>query len=281
MRTILNRKTGAATSGTPRRRLPIVAAAIAAILSAALALGVFLPDGLLAKYVSRHRRDNEMIAAGFHISSDALAETTQNNTAVCGVDGTFGIDLYNYELENTDSVSEVDISYQVSVTGGGVVSSVTSGGSAVTATGGVYILQKGPAKRTHTLAIQPHDGASTLTVTVTTTAPYEKTLSATFDVTGGGIAVTKTEVAGAVTRLTIETNQYEGQITLKWPEGAYPSAGVVETAYGWRVGYDAGQAVLTANKETTYYFEFSNSTISNAAVSYVGPGYTGAVIQIT
>ena len=253
---------------------------LAGILAAVLVLGV-LPGGLLARYVSRHQRENEMIAAGFHISSDALRETPLRYTAVCGPDGTFAVDLYNYELENTDSVSQVDISYRVTVTGGGTVQSVTSGGSPVTATEGVYILPKGATKATHTIAVLPNAGVSTLTVTVTTTAPYTKTISATFDISGGGITVTKSAVAGGITRLTIETNQYEGQITLTWPAGAYPNAGVVENSCGWQVGYNARQATLMAQKETTYYFEFGNSTISNTTVSYTGPGYAGATIQVS
>lgn len=263
-------------SRTPREKHLI----LAGILAAVLVLGI-LPGGLLARYVSLHKRENEMIAAGFHISSNALLETALHHTAVCGPDGTFAIDLYNYELENIRSVSQVDIRYRVTVTGGGTVQSVKSGGSAVTATSGVYVLPKGPTKVAHTVAVKPNDGVSTLTVTVTTTAPYPKTLSATFDVSSGGITVTKSAVAGDVTRLTIETNQYEGQIDLTWPEGAYPNVGVVEKAYGWQVGYQARQAILTAQKETTYYFEFSNSTISNTAVSYTGPGYAGATIQVS
>lgn len=215
-----------------------------------------LTGGLLARYVTKYRQENEMVADRFHISSKLLKESAPAYIAPVGTDGTFAVELYNYEVENIASVSDMDITYTISVVNG-TVASVKNGDSVVTAAAGAYTLPSGPDRTAHTITVQPTDPSSAVTVTVTATAPYVKTLSASFTVSGL-IHVIQT-VEDDITYLDIETNQYEGRLSLKWADGLYPSAGVNETDYGWTIGYTAKHAyIANVEKETTYHFEFNS-----------------------
>lgn len=269
-----NRNSGGTFGGVrPRHGIFL---AVAAVLAAACLVG-----GLMARYVMRQTRENEMVASGFHISSNALKESTPSYTAICGTDGTFAVELYNYEVENTDSVSEVNILYTVSVTNG-TVASVKDNGLALIPSNGKYTLPKGSTKCTHVISVTPTDLTQPVTVTVATTSPYVKTLSASFSVSGGGIDVERSDLGGSVTLLTIHTNQYEGTLTLSWASSLQPNVGVNEAAYGWRVGYDARTATQTVNKQTTYYYEFNTTAVSGVGITYSGtPSYTGATIAVS
>ena len=299
-------------SSAQRRRKWAVAAVVIVLL---LAAGVTVSQ-LVAKYVIEHDRDAEMIAADFHISSNYLKEPTGTPATVPNYaaswnheTGSFNVELYNWEVENTDSVSEVDIDYKVTVAGG-TLSSVSyadpnDSSQTVTLTpqspsgagtsespweysadsaGDNLVLPKArekgstatPDKTTRTLAIVPT--GDEVTVTVQATAPYTKKLSATFDTTG--VTVKQEALGGNVTRLIVRTNQYQGDLFIVWPASMYPNPGVNEQPYGWAIGYESADpgtpsitgdrgAVQSAKKESVYYFEFNTVGVSSTAGSGV------------
>ena len=233
-----------------------------------LALLLLLPaaGGALARYITANRTQWQMISAGFHISSEILKETAPNPNPTAYGDpatGDFTVPLHNYEVENLAAISEVDITYYVDVTNGSLISvkngdTVLSGTTEGTITS--YILPKGTALVTHTLTVRPEDDTQPVTVTVNATAPFSKSLSASFT-PSAGITVTLSERAEGGQLVTVHTNQYSGPLTLQWPNTLTPAAGVNEYLHDWQIGYYTATGPSTAymssvEKEHDYLFEF-------------------------
>ena len=258
-----------------RRKSRLWLSVLATVLLLAAATG-----GLLARYMTTSSTLWQMISAGFHISSDTLKESAPNLTAACDpASGEFTVELYNYEVENIAAVSEVDTTYTVAVTNGTLDSVTDENDAAVTASGNAYTLPKGARRTAQTLHIIPDSNVSAVTVTVTATAPYTKTLSAVFTVSRGITVSTANRPEGG-TVVTVHTNQYSGPLTLIWSGDKIPAAGVNEYPHGWRIGYNT---VMTggsyrstayrdnAQKECDYLFEFmedgsiSSWTVDNAS----------------
>ena len=222
-------------------RRGLTALALAMVLAVMGATG-----GIVAKYVVQRQRESEMLAADFHISSNARGESARDSVAVCDANGDFTLALYNYETENTAAVSELDISYRVTVSGG-TLQSVKTGETAESESGGGYTLPKGSAPVAQTLTVRPT--AEMVTVTVETTAPYRKTLTGRFDAAGAIRA--RLEDYEGVKHLVIETNQFAGTLTVDFTGTA---AATVKTArYGWTLS--GGRATREAQRQSSYILE--------------------------
>lgn len=113
---------------------------------------------------------------------------------------------------------------------------------------------------------------SSVNVKTSSLSPYIKELNADYSITG--IAVTKEEVGGNVSRLVIRTNNYEGPLKIAWQTNTFPAAGVNEYAYGWEVNYDAyGSnhfARQIVQRHTTYCFEYNTSEATGIYPSVSG-----------
>ncbi|WP_165170534.1 hypothetical protein [Adlercreutzia sp. ZJ242] len=192
-------------------------AAWAALVFCAIAL---MASSLLAKYVTESQERAEMESSGFHISSNYLEEISQTYTVADWGDG-FDILLYNYEKENVAQVSEVDMTYTVTVSEGTTVS-VTDQASNVPDEDNddIYTFGKFANTTYHTLHVTPGTTVSKgdkITVTVTTVAPYKKMLTATFSIARNSKPDYTIEDQGNGTVLvTVKTNDYADIMKVTW-----------------------------------------------------------------
>ena len=178
----------------------------AGMLLAVLALG----GGLMAKYVKENRQQAEMTAAQFHISSDYLEETEKKaKYSITDWKNGFDILLYNYEKENIAQISECEISYEVEATNGWTVTDDGDGKLTVD-----------PNKKEVALHLTPGASAKKddkVTVTVTTTVPYTKTLSAEFILATSSVPdYTLQDQGDGIVLLTIHSNDFTGDMTIQW-----------------------------------------------------------------
>ena len=238
-----NRNEGSAK----RRRL-----AVYALVLLVAVCGV--SGGLLARYVTQNRQQAEMISAGFHISSDFLKEN--GPTYSVSTTGDLIVHLYNYEVENTAQISQVAMAYTVTVEGGTLAKlDETSVGAATTSSTFV----KSDDKAFHTLTITP--SASTVSVTVQTTSPYGKTLSATFNRTANATPVyTFTNQGNGTGLLTVKTNEFAGSVTVDWAEGRYSPDNTNRLMEEWLDSNGRGSFTAAAN--STYELLFVRKTES-------------------
>lgn len=239
---------------------------LVAILLVVLLLAGGIGGQLLAKYVTENRQRAEMISAGFHISSDYLKEPSANAAYTIGDTGSLVLHLYNYEVENTAQRSQVAMTYTVSVTTTGGASggscTVTHNGSQLTETNGAFTYELSGENEEHVLTITP--SATPVTVTVTTTSPYSKTLTATFtrDVNAAP-TFTFTDQHDGTGLLRIKTNGYGGSVTVSWDEAKYSPDNTNHLMAGWQ---DATHSYtltdLAANSVYDLLFFHTNGTLT-------------------
>ncbi len=238
-----------------KRRIPA-----AAIICLAFAVILMIIAGGFAKYRTEMHRQSEMIAADFHISSDYLEAIEKSYEVSDWADG-IDILLYNYEKENIRQIASEDITYTVKVEGSGFSCEVYDAqGNQISAnTDGDYILPSNNRNRVEqTLKIVPNKNvtANEVKLIVEATAPFTKTLTATFKLTGTQqpvMEVTRITDNGDYYLATIRTGQYRGEITLTWNEALVPD-NTIEEMRDWQKNNGSFQA----DTFTTYQLIFFN-----------------------
>ncbi len=223
-----------------------------------LTLAVLLvgTGAIFAKYRSEMKKQAEMIAAGFHISSDHLEEGGATYSVSHLAQNPIVIKLYNYEKENIAQISQVDMKYKVTVNGGFATIQNETNNTLTPNDGGEYEMGISTDKAEHTLTITPN--SSLVTVTVTTTSPYKKTLTAKFELTASSLtAQKKLKNMGSYCILTIYSNQQSGEKTLKWPEGLIPD-NTNAIMRNWLDTAGGHSGTFTMNDYTTYELIFFN-----------------------
>ncbi len=222
---------------------------------------------LFAKYITTNRQHVAMVSAGFHMSSNLLETKAVTNI---GATDQVVIELYNFEKENNAQVSAVDISYTITVTNGRV-RAVTNGAVTVPSveTDGVkqYTLSAGPEKVTHTIRIAP-DHAGPVTVTVTSVAPFKKSLSGSFSFTD---PVYKLEnVEGELYKLTVYTNGYNGGIQFSLGSGVFADR-TVDLQQGWT---GSSNTLMVHDNETYELRFFGDIRTTSSPVTLTGAAKT-------
>jgi hypothetical protein len=242
------------------------------ILLVVAGLLVSTASGLLARYVSSNRRDAQMISAQFHISSNYLEETDKNASYTIA-DWGDGLDimLYNYEKENIDQIAADVITYQVEVTNGScqvknqngstVAAADSSGGSEY------YTISGGTTRTSQSLHIVPTEGATNTTVKVITTAPFQKTLQASFTFTNKKKPTyTWEEITEQnYVLLTISTNDYSGTMTVTWDSAKLSPDNTDTIMRDWVDTKSSSGETFTAEANTTYELIFVKNTVENIA----------------
>lgn len=237
-------------SGNQRRRylLPLIVVFI----------GICTAGGIAAKYRTDQQKQAEAIAAEFHFTSDLLEEDGAEYTLTDWSDG-FDIELYNYEKENTALISGEDITYSVQLSDNqswycndnnqGKFEKDSSSGKA----------------KSQTIHIQPQAGAkegSQVTVTVKSKSPFEKTLSATFTMSGSKTpSYTIVDQNDGTVLLTIQTNSYSGDINVSWNKNKFDPDNTNEYMTAWKDSEANG--TLKAASNTTYSLLFFKNTTEN------------------
>ena len=159
-------------------------------------------SGIMAKYTTERKKSVEMKSKKFHFTSNYLEEDGANYTVVDWGQG-FDIDLFNYEKENLALMTNDDITYTISISDDWIY---TVDGKTSTS----YTMEESSTRTSDTIHVKPTNAITqgSVTVTVTTTSPFEKTLSATFTVSGK-----KSPVLGSFLLVTAESTTVSPYLT--------------------------------------------------------------------
>ena len=216
-----------------------------------------------AKYVANYQKEAEIHASNFHFSSDYLRYAESNGQPAEIAVSNWGqkdvrFHLFNYEVENVALLSETDIAYKIDLSDdeAWTVSVTDSTGNLVNPVDGSYTLLQSDSPSSHlvTLTYTGTEEIPQVTVKVTSTDPYTKTLTAKFTATTKkGIEYSVSD-KGNYTELTISTNQYYGDIQVEWdPEFHSPD----NTNEGMQLWMDSKKSgTMTVREFTTYTLVF-------------------------
>lgn len=165
-----------------------------------------------ARYVLQKTEKTVAEASEFYFTSDLLRETPEElseelpNYYVDPQNKDFQIALYN----SVDSlrVTSADIEYEVAVQNGKAekVKGTIRGGKA----------------NTENISITPDEGEKSVTVTVKTTQPYSKILSATFTLALGNQYSIEDEAGNIAAVLTMNCTDDSKAVKLSLPDGIIP-----------------------------------------------------------
>ncbi len=233
-------------AGRGRRTILIVCAAILALA------------GLLHIISARRRAAQEF--ARFHISSNYLEEGGGASYTVADWGGGFDILLYNYEKEDIDQLAGVDMAYTVTAEHAAAGVKTQSGEAVAADADGAYLFAAEAAPAYHILHVTPEAGAAdAITVTVQTTAPYQKTLTAKFQVRGYSKPdYTITDQNDGTVLLTVHTNDYQDTVTVLWEPEKFSPDTTNELMAAWTDETHIGCFPVSGN--STYELLFYKKT---------------------
>lgn len=189
-----------------RQRLLFVLAILAAVALMSLA------GATAARYVFRQEQGGLADAQNFYFTSDLLEEEAKVPRYYIDPQ----LNSFSIRLSNAaDSLRATtgEIAYRIMVEGG---SAEIDGAAAAT---GVL---PGGAAATATLTVTPSAGASQVTVAVTSTKPYEKTLKAVFELALGNQYIVEDSAGNTAAVLTMICTDSEKEIALALPAGVVP-----------------------------------------------------------
>lgn len=187
------------------KKKKITVAVISAISALTLMLGI-VPS--LARYVTEHGKQSEVVSDNFYFTSDYLSESAIPEYKICG-------DSVSFEIRNyIDSfrVNASDIVYTVSAN----VGTLTQGGEPTS--GGTI---NGGTKAAHTVTLtytySGEEVEKEITVTVTSRSPYVKELKAKFVFIKPVLRYEITDSPGSYyAELYIHTANEAKEVTVKW-----------------------------------------------------------------
>lgn len=159
-----------------------------------------------ARYVMQQTKQGIVAAQDFYFTSDFLKAETDNVSYYIDPDMDFTVHLYHAEDSLRKTLSEIE--YSVSVTGGTWVDS------------GSGTLK--PDSGTADLTVTPNTGATSITVTATSTKPYKKVLTAVFKVEKGNSVVLEDSAGNRAAVLTMTCADAPKTITITLPSGVIP-----------------------------------------------------------
>ncbi len=215
-----------------------------------------------AKYVSEKREEAVIKSSVFHISSDYLDESGPTYEAFAQSDGIHFV-LNNYEKENVVLISQVDISYEITVKVDGADKTddfILANDSGIQREFSGTLPKD--TKESQNFWLKPRDGIgmiSNCTVIVKTTSPYEETISATFTF----IDKSNAEIFDAVRKdantygdryvVTVKTNAYNGKLRMRWNDTLVPDNTNIHMN-----GWNGTDGIFDVEPYTTYTFIFFN-----------------------
>ena len=181
------------------KKKKITVAVISVVSFFALMLGI-VPS--LARYVTEHGKQSEVVSDNFYFTSDYLSESEIPEYKIYGNNVEFEIKNYIDSLR----INVADIKYTVSAIGGGTLSS--NGGTLIGGT-------KESAKIK--LTYSGEEAKKEITVTVTSSSPYVKELKAKFVFIKPVLRYEITDSVGSYyAELYIHTVDTEQTVTLNW-----------------------------------------------------------------
>lgn len=180
------------------KKKKITVAVISAISALTLMLGI-VPS--LAKYVTEHGKQSEVVSDNFYFTSDYLSESAIPEHKIYGDSVSFEIRNYIDSLR----VNASDIVYTVDASGG----TLSSNGGTLTG--------KTNDSDKITLTYSGEEAEKEITVTVTSSSPYVKVLQAKFVFTKPVLRYEITDSSGSYyAELYIHTANVEKTVTISW-----------------------------------------------------------------
>lgn len=250
MKDCKNRKEDRVKSGNQRRiyLLPLIVVFI----------GICMTGGMLAKYRTDLQKRSEITASNFHFTSDLLEENGAEYTLTDWSEG-FDIELYNYEKENTALISDENITYNVQLSNSDWACRGDNSGTLQKDSDG-----KGKMQTIHIYPKGNITDASSVTVTVKSTAPFKKTLSATFTMAGSSTPLyTIKDQGDGTVLLTIKTNSYSGNMNVSWDKNKFDPDNTNTYMTEWKDSIGSG--TLETSSNTTYLLLFFKNTTDDVA----------------
>ncbi len=221
------------------------------IISFVIFLGFFSYS--LAKYIDNRRKEFLYEAKAFYFESNYLNEISSVKSYKLET----GIDYVEFDIENNiDQLrySDVTISYTVTLTD--LEGNSVQDKSGVTVSPITSALTKGSIrKNTHRFS-NLKDGV--YVVTASSKKPYAKTIRANFIITNNNAnisySVTDAE-SSPILQLTVNTNDYKGNIKITWPDGVTPD-NTNSLFSDVTSGYTSSNKVISVVKNGEYTFQF-------------------------
>ncbi|MDO5389704.1 MAG: hypothetical protein Q4F24_01265 [Eubacteriales bacterium] len=248
----------------------------AVMISASILLAVcMIGGGLTARYISSNKKQAEMTSSQFHFTSNYLEEDTSpvKSYDITNWGDGFDIQLYNYEKENIAQIAADKINYTVTVSDGWACTDSGNG-----------TMQKSNSRETKTLHIAPSDKNAVnindqVTVTVTTTSPYSKELSAEFHViTKSTPDYTVADQNDGSVLLTIHTNDYSGDMTVQWKAEDFDPDNTNDLMVNWYESADVEQTqTISVEANHTYELLFFKNKADVGITNTSGSGTTAVV----
>ena len=239
---------------------------IIVIVLVTLIVLVAVSASLIAKYVYDNKNNAQMLSSDFHFTSNYLEEDKVTYDINNWQDG-FDIELYNYEKDNKALISNTDINYTVTVE----TSNPNGNWGCDDVNGGV--MTKSSTKSSNILKLKKSVNAKQgdkVTVTVKTTYPFVKTISATFvlsTVDSPSYSVDDNN-DGTVT-LTIKSNDSDSLVNISWDSDYYDPDSTNKYMSTWSDNAQSG--TLQTEKNTTYkLIFFKNKDFTLTSVSGEG-----------
>jgi hypothetical protein len=161
-----------------------------------------------ARYVMQSRQSGIVEAEKFYFTSDLLKE--QAEEAIYYIDPKtieFTVKLFNFEDSKRITAEEIQFSAVVEGGGGGVSSSLSGG-----------------TKTEQSITAIPEAGKSEIKVTVTSSSPFEKILTAKFLLARGNRYIVEDAAGYTAAALTITCTDSGKTISLTLPAGVIPDA---------------------------------------------------------
>jgi len=237
----------------PKFRVWIVPLIACAVILAAV--------GVLVKGISNRVREGKG-ADRVHISSNYLEEDSGASYTVADWGDGFDILLFNYEREDIAMISEVDMTYKITAKHA-AVSVKKQNGDEVTATeDGTYSFALETAAAYHVLHVMPYvdEGASeAISITVETTSPGKKTLTAEFRIRNYRMPdYTVADQNNGTVLITVNTNDYEDSMTVIWEPDRYSPDKTNTLMALWEDESHIGS--FPVSRDTTYELLFFKKT---------------------
>ncbi len=223
---------------------------------------ILVAGGVLAKYFSSNQKRKEMEISRFHISSNYLEEGDGASYTVTDWGDGFDIFLYNYEKEDINQISEVDMTYKVTADRAAVSVKKQSGDEVTAAADGVYSFGAEATTAYHVLHVTPDTdigGDGRVIVTVQMTSPGQKTLTAEFQVQNCNKPdYTVIDQNNGTVLITVNTNDYQDSMTVTWEPDKYSPDHTNELMASWTDETHIGH--FSASRDSTYELLFYKKT---------------------
>ena len=221
---------------------------------------IALIGGVAARYRTSNQQRAEMLASEFHFSSDYLEETAPQAAFEVSdwTDAGIQIHLYNYEKENVAQISETEIQYEVTAPTGWAAAVTDEDGKEISPEDGIYTFPISDDCTSHTLLLTyaGSDEPGEVTVTVTSVVPYKKTLTASFNLSVSGTPTWTVQDMGDYDVVTIETNDYNGTLSVNWNGTTHSPDNTNTLMDGWTNSEGESSGSFEAGEFTTYSLIF-------------------------